>query len=101
LIEWEELIARMTREATRIPRSLFVASARDSVGRDPLKLVYTGVLKGWMIQAIGGQRYLRNEGSVQSATGPTGEKKSFDMNRLDRRIAVAPMMDWTDAEGIA
>ena len=48
-----------------------------------------------MIQAIGIQRYFR-EGSVQSATGPTGEKKAFDMNSLDRRIAVAPMMDWTD-----
>ena len=49
-----------------------------------------------MIQVIGLQRYLRMEGSVQSATGPTDEKKSFDMNSLDRRIAVAPMMDWTD-----
>jgi len=26
---------------------------------------------------------------------------SFDMNRLDRRIAVAPMMDWIDEEEIA
>jgi tRNA-dihydrouridine synthase A len=49
-----------------------------------------------MIQASGVQRHLRNEGSVQSHTGPIGEKKSFSMNRLDRRIAVAPMMDWTD-----
>jgi tRNA-dihydrouridine synthase A len=49
-----------------------------------------------MIQASGVQRHLRNEGSVQSYTGPIGEKKSFSMNRLDRRIAVAPMMDWTD-----
>lgn len=45
--------------------------------------------------AIGNQGNLRNEGSVQSATGPTGEKKSVEMNKLDRRIAVAPMMDWT------
>lgn len=68
----------------------------DSVARDLWKLVYTGLPKGQMIQAIGIQRYLGNEESVQSATGPMGEKKSFSMNKLDRRLAVAPMMDWTD-----
>lgn len=68
----------------------------DSVARDLRKLIYTGLPKDQMIQAIGIQRYLGNEGSVQSATGPIGEKKSFSMNRLDRRIAVAPMMEWTD-----
>ncbi len=49
-----------------------------------------------MIQAIGMQRYLRMDGSVQSVTGPVVDKKSIDMNKLDRRVAVAPMMDWTD-----
>jgi hypothetical protein len=28
--------------------------------------------------------------------GPTAEQISFAMNELDRRISVAPMMDWTD-----
>jgi hypothetical protein len=79
-----------------IRRSLRVASASDSVARNQRKLVYTGVLRGPMIQASDVRRYLRNEGSVQSDTGPVGEKKSFSMNRLDRRIAVAPMMDCTD-----
>jgi hypothetical protein len=65
-----------------------------------LKLVYTGVLKGrdhssnWHTQ-------ISQEGSVQSTTGPIRGKMSFDMSRLDRRIAVAPMMDWIDEEEIA
>ena len=41
------------------------------------------------------------DGSVQSATGPIVDKKSIDMNKLDRRVAVAPMMDWIDEEEIA
>src|SRR5690348_3825487 len=70
------------REATRIARSLYVASRRDAVGRDPLKLVYTGVLKGSMIQAIGIRRYFRNEGSVQSLTGPADSELSIQNERL-------------------
>jgi len=34
--------------------------------------------------------------SVQCLTGPTIAKKMRPMKQIDRRITVAPMMDWTD-----
>jgi hypothetical protein len=30
-------------------------------------------------------------------TGPTVARNPFDMNRLDRRCCIAPMMDWSDS----
>src|SRR6185437_4310308 len=34
--------------------------------------------------------------SVLWTTGPTSPENPLRINKLDRRIAVAPMMDWTD-----
>ena len=47
----------------------------------------------------GGSRYalVQVPQSVQSATGPIPRKISLKINVLDRRISVAPMMDWTDS----
>src|SRR5262245_23782711 len=39
---------------------------------------------------------IANIPSVQSLTGPTSLDFSLKVKKIDRRISVAPMMDWTD-----
>ena len=45
---------------------------------------------------LGGSRYalVQVPQSVQSATGPIPRKISLKINAIDRRISVAPMMEW-------
>jgi len=45
---------------------------------------------------IKGSRRRQDNVSVQSGLLSTESKLSFGNNRLDSRISVAPMMDWTE-----
>ena len=63
----------------------------------PNLLYNSSQLKGRRIKVCTPGKTSGLKASVQSVAGPIAHFNSMEMNNLDRRISVAPMMDWTDS----
>jgi hypothetical protein len=68
--------------------------ARFACG-SPNLLYNSSHLKGRKINGLDARQNFGPKASVQSVTEPIACFNSRKMNNLDRRISVAPMMDWT------